>query len=262
MRRTLALLPALALLLLAACQVEERPATTTDVTTADHTMMAEEFRTDMTSRLNDIQSDIAEIEQRVQDPAYPGDRDDLVNRARELRDEHASIQRRLTEFGTTATGTTTAPGTTADPATGTTATGTTTGRDNVLADDAFRSDHEGILRDVQGLELRTERALIVAGRTVDEVRSTVEDRMGRIDDHSGRWTTTATDWRRDAQDHRARVERELAELQTVPAGNFESARQDVEQAYADYRDRVYAAERDHYDTTYAHTGTTTGTTAY
>jgi TolA-binding protein len=235
MRRTLALLPALALFL-AACQVEERPAPTTDAaTTAEVGPMAEEFRTDMTARLNDIQQDIAEIEERVQDPAYPGDNEDLMYRARELRDEHGDLQRRLGELDTT-------------------------------THDAFRNDYESFLRDLQGLELRTERALIVAGRTPQEVRETVESRLQRIDDRSGRWATTAQadamDWRQDYQDRRAELERQLAEMEQAAPGDFPSARQSVEGAYSDLRDRVYRAERDHYDATFAHTATTDGTTAY
>lgn len=230
MPRTLPFLTVLALLLLAACQVEERPATPADDATVDVGPMAEEFRTDMTARLNAIQEDIAQIEQRVQDPAYPGDREDLLNRARELRDEHADLQRRLNELDTT-------------------------------TQDAFRNDYEAFLRDLQGLELRTERALIVAGRTPEEVRQTVEQRVQRVDDRAGRWTTE-TDWRRDVQDLRAELERELTEMEQAAPNDFPSARQDVERAYSNLRDRVYRAEREHYDATFARAHTTNTTTTY
>jgi len=228
-----------AMLTLGACRVDDTRTTTT-TTTADPavgapTAHAEEFRGEMQSRLSDVADDLAEAERRAAAPAVAAHRDDHTNRVAELREEHRDLERRLMEL-------------------------------DVTTHDAFRNDYRSFLEDVQGLELRTERLLIVASGSADQVVSTVEQRMGDIDTRTGRWTTTDGDWRQRYQDRRASVEARLAEIQAAPANQFEGLRSQVESDYANMRDVVYAAERDHYDTRYdaRATGTTapaTGTTA-
>lgn len=265
MRRILSLTPLLALLLFAACEVDERPATTTtDDTAMATTAMDEELRTDLRSRLNDIESSLQDLEQRVQDPSFTGDTEDYNNRIAELREEHQELEQRLAEVGMTGAGTT---ATTLDPATTTDPVTTT---DPATASDPAVNPRpieptgtfEGLLSDVQGLELRTERMLIEASTSADEVRSTVQENLTSIDQLTNRFTQAEAGWRESYQERRQELEEQLTELETATADNFESARSDVESAYADLRDLVYSAERDHYSTAFASTdtGATTGTT--
>jgi hypothetical protein len=224
-----------ALLTLGACRVDDGRTTTTTTTDLDGTAPtahAEEFRSEMQSRLGDIADDIAEAERRAGDPVNADHRDDHTNRVAELRQEHVDLERRLMEIDAT-------------------------------THDAFRNDYRSFLGDVQGLELRTERLLIMASTSADQVRSTVEQRMGDIDTRADRWTVADGDWRTNRQDRRADVEARLAEIQAAPANQFEGLRSDVESAYSNYRDVIHRAERDHFDGRYDARATTTapGTTA-
>lgn len=196
----------------------------------------QEFRSEMEDRLNQVETDINELEQRhAQRPE--DDDNDLMNGddVEDLRDDLQDVRQRLQE---------------------------PTPEDH----GEWTSHRDDILNDVYDLERRLDRKLVEAAQTGDEVESTARERMDRMDQrrqqiaerHREYRDTRQQDqqmdrdndrpqWEQSYEDARQDAEERLAEVPQLTDDDLEDARGDVAGNLTDMRSALEDGEQRMYE---------------
>jgi hypothetical protein len=249
------------LLVISACRVDDdRPTVATDdrapaLTAAD----VDEFRSDMNDRLQEVDSDINQLEQRATG-GPTDDRDDWIRRVEDLRDDRRDIERRLNELRIDARPADTRADTRADTngvVAGTQPNGAAQPRDERPAadgqagrTDVSHSDLRSIRADVLDLERRVGRTDIEFSANAQELRTNTNRRLERIDRDIDRVPARADaddDWRQDIRDQRQEVEQRLAEADGADQDDFRNIRGDVAGSYDNLRSSVNDRILDYHD---------------
>jgi len=170
----------------------------------------EQFRSQMDQRLNNVSSDIDELEGRV-NVVEEDRRDDLQNTVQDLRNDYQDARQRLQQPDTTDAG-------------------------------AWRSHRDGVRSDVNDLEQRTDRALIEHSPDRETLQSDVQTRLDRIDQQMQQVPQAQRP--DNYQERRNEVEQKLAEVEGATIEQLDDLRTDLADGVEDLRSHVQDAHAD------------------
>lgn len=209
--RYLLFLPLLTgMLLLAACERDtsiDQPYGT-DVLTVDP-IIADEFRADITGRLAEAEADINRLEQRMADVSAD-EYEQLSDEVRDLRQELLEIRSRFQAA-------------------------------DIDSEHFWQNDHLATWHDVDDLTRRAERAVLENTTEPAELADEARERLDRIDEQLVATDVISDVEHAEIEEHMNEIDNHLTLLETVPADEFEDARDEIVDSFSDLRDMISEA---------------------